>query len=576
MKAKNLILIFLMILISLVFNSCNNKSNDSKITSSKNNQTLILQNKASSDSKEINGDFSSWTQGDNQNPDNWILGGDGKGIIHKERKESSNSAKITHKDGNQIALYQDINIEIEKYKNNEFIFSCLVNSNKCNSVYLALYDGETWTNSPMGPSKTDQWEYLTAKGVIGEKSTNNIRLHLWVRNNATVYFNKPIFKVGLHESLKKENKDEIEYFLWSKVFNRKIYRSKASDIAMTFGDENNLEGYFYQNFFIYNLFTFRDYFCTPDDLIIAYNNKVSFETRAIALNWKINHNLVNNNQTAYVEYSYNYKDGFNPYVINGSNYGNILKTGWKNPPAIITVNHEMYYNENYVPMKITIKNIYKVPLRYIYIFQDGALMSDRTFLEKDLVFHQENVHQYWDDGEYDCARLWKIDKKNRKNKNNWMGMYNDRNDKLFAGTYAPPESKGVRWHATWDSTKPATLINENKKFVSYIDHYTILLKPSSMGKYNKKKIWHDDWFKFENLLNHVNTPDDKDKYDNPYGKIHGTAIDFGIINPGEERTQIIVKIMFSGYKDREDMHKKIMEIIARIPYYNIPSYDLDN
>jgi len=572
MNIKNLILIFLAGLILLVFNRSNNKSKTNTIISPEHIDELIPK------SKEINGNFSLWSQGDNQNPDNWLLGGDGTGIISKETsiiKEITNSAKITHKTGNQIALYQDINIEIEKYKNNEFVYGCWVKSDRRDSVYLAIYDGAIWTNSPIGPSEPDRWEYLTAKGVIDEKSTNKIRLHLWVKHNATVYFNKPTFKLGLHESLKKENKGELEYFLWSKVCNRKIYRSKASDIAMTFGDENNLEGYFYQNFFIYNLFTFHDYFCTPDDLIIAYDNKVSFETRAIALNWTINHNLVNNNQTAYVEYSYNYKDGFNPYVINGSNYGNISKTGLKNPPAIINVTHEMYYNENYVPMKITIKNIYKVPLRYIYIFQDGALMSDRTFLEKDLVFHQENVHQYWDDGEYDCARLWKIDRKNRKNKNNWMGMYNDRNDKLFAGTYAPPESKGVRWHATWDSNKPTTLLHGNEKSVSYID-YTILQKPSSMGKYNQKKIWNDDWFKFENLLSHVNTPDDKDKYDNPYGKIHGTAIDFGIINPGEERTQIIVKIMFSGYKDREDMHKKIMEIIARIPYYNIPSYDLDN
>jgi hypothetical protein len=57
--------------------------------------------------------------------------------------------------------------------------------------------------------------------------------------------------------------------------------------------------------------------------------------------------------------------------------------------------------------------------------------------------------------------------------------------------------------------------------------------------------------------------------------MHATVIDFGKIPPGEERVQIVVKIMFTGYRDREDMHEKVRRIINRIPRFDIPSYDLE-
>ncbi len=38
---------------------------------------------------------------------------------------------------------------------------------------------------------------------------------------------------------------------------------------------------------------------------------------------------------------------------------------------------------------------------------------------------------------------------------------------------------------------------------------------------------------------------------------------------------VIVKIMFTGYKDRQDMHKRIESIITHIPEFDIPAYDLE-
>jgi hypothetical protein len=228
----------------------------------------------------------------------------------------------------------------------------------------------------------------------------------------------------------------------------------------------------------------------------------------------------------------------------------------KAPPATIRVRHEMYFEEQYVPMSISIKNDFPKPLRFLYVLQDGAYMTENDSSQK-------NVHQYWDDGEYGFARRWTIDDKNRHNKNNWLGLYNDSNGGMFAGLYAPPESEGIRYFATWDAEKPLMPDRRKEKHVAYIDNYTF--------EGGGVVYWQDDWFRFEKLLSHVDTPNDKNAYDNPYGKIWTAVIDFGIIPPGGTRSQVIVKIMFTGYKDRKDMHQRIRLVIDRIPHFVLRS-----
>lgn len=110
------------------------------------------------------------------------------------------------------------------------------------------------------------------------------------------------------------------------------------------------------------------------------------------------------------------------------------------------------------------------------------------------------------------------------NTNNWMGVYNDLGGGMFAGTYAPPESKGIRLHTTWDSEwPPADNVNRNAGI-------TLCPYPTTSGGAH---FWDDDWYRQENILMHVNTPTEKNKYANPFSKMHATVVDFGIVPPGE-------------------------------------------
>jgi len=349
----------------------------------------------------------------------------------------------------------------------------------------------------------------------------------------------------------------IEYYIWNDLtedhWNRKIYRSNYNNIAMSFGDMCIMSGFFYEHFWVYDVYKAYDYFCVPDDLLIAYNDNDHFWSRCYTLNWKTEHGLLDNNQKAYLTHTYTDGSGFNsltPEIL-------IEKTAMKPPPVDISVSHELYYKESYVPMKITVRNTYSETLRFIYFLQDGAWMT-----EQDLSIPQANVHQYWDDGECNYARLWTIDESSRNNKNNWVGMYNDSNGGMFAATYAPPESDGIRYHATWDDLKNVSLQSSNFENILQSQSIDWFLDCQLDGQ---QVI--PDWYKFENLLYYVDTPNKNNLYDNYQWKWHGTAIDFGNLNPGEEKTQIIVKIMFTGYRDRQDMYGKIKYIISRIPSF---------
>jgi len=501
-----------------------------------------------------NGDFSLWNKGNNANPNEWMLGGAAAGTVQKDTsivKVGNSSVRITMISGEALALYQDIE-NSKRYRDKEFFFGCWIKVDTANSAYLALHDGISWFNSPPHTG-SGGWEYLTARGRVSAKATK-IRIHLMVGKNATACFNGVSLTIGPQKVFEEKG---IEYLLWSGLYNTKIYRSKKAGIAMAFGAEQIMDGYVFQNFFIYDYEKLYDYFCVPDDLIIAYDKQTSFVTRISALEWKLEHGRYDNGQKAFNRYTFKEGAGFNPPYFKSV----IFNSRSALPPARVVLEHTMDDTENFVPMKIAIRNAFDRPLRFLYVLQDGAYMTDAA------EGHQEDVHQYWDDGEYFSARVWNIDKNKRHNNNNWVGMYNDRHGGMFAGTYAPPESHGIRYHATWDSEKPVMLDRNLNKPAACIDGY----KTNS----NTLFFWKDDWHQYERLLSHVDTPNSNNHYDNPYGKMHATVIDFGTIPPGEERVQIVVKIMFAGYRDRKDMHEKVRGIINRIPRFDISSYNLD-
>lgn len=323
---------------------------------------------------------------------------------------------------------------------------------------------------------------------------------------------------------------KISFQTLPELGNRSAYISKKNDISMTFGQPGILEQYFYQNFFTSNFSEPEDYFCIPDDFILAYNQNNSFRVKALALNWTTYHNLSTDHDKAVLINSFSEKSGFNPFYNNSSiAYGN--SSDWQVPPLTINIVHELKYDENYVPMKIQVNNTFSEPLRIIYVLQDGAWMTNFK------MGNQENVHFYWDDGESDSPRIWIIDKENRKNKNNWVGMYCDNNGGMFAGIYSPPESTGIVEHVTWN--------------IFWM-----------IGDFPSVKS-------MDNILKGVYGEPIRKGHENDNGKFHGTIIDFGTVRPGEEKEQIIVKIMFTGYSNRTDMHNRINEIIERIPEYQL-------
>lgn len=324
---------------------------------------------------------------------------------------------------------------------------------------------------------------------------------------------------------------KISFQTLPELGNRSTYISKNNDISMTFGQPGILEQYFYQNFFTSNLSKPEDYFCIPDDFILAYNQNNSFRVKALALNWTTYHNLSTEQDKAVLINSFSEKSGFNPFYNNSSiAYGD--SAYWQVPPLTIDIVHELKYDENYVPMKIKVNNTFSEPLRIIYVFQDGAWMTN---FDKG---NQENVHFYWDDGESDSRQIRIIDRENRKNKNNWVGIYCDNNGGMFAGIYSPPQSKGIAGQATWNIF---WMIGDSPNVTSMDNILKVIFGPIRKGH----------------------------EYDN--GKFHGTIIDFGTVRPGEEREQIIVKIMFTGYANRTDMHNRINGIIESIPEYQLNS-----
>jgi hypothetical protein len=328
---------------------------------------------------------------------------------------------------------------------------------------------------------------------------------------------------------------KIEYLTWPEYGNRSVLRSKYNNIAFTWGHEGLSQQFFYNNIFTYNLSNPEDYFCTPDDYIIAYGTNHSYRVKAVALNWTTDYRITNSNDTAIINTEYRSGDGFNPFAsVENVDDGNITMSNWTTPPLDMTITHVMNYNESFMPMTITVKNNGFESLRVIYVFQDGAWMTSFKY------GNQDGIYQNWPDGADEHPRLWNITDENRNRTDNLVGMYDDQDGGMFAGTYAPPQSDGIRFLAAW----VPTTIGE----WAYIG--------SNPGVYN-----------MDNILLGVSVPNDSVSYNDAEYKLHGILIDFGEIEPGDEASQSFDKIMFTGYMDHEDMRHKLDAIIQNITYY---------
>ena len=340
------------------------------------------------------------------------------------------------------------------------------------------------------------------------------------------------------------NGSKIEYLMWSEYGNRSVLRSKYNNIAFTWGHVGISQQYFYNNIFTYNLSKPEDYFCTPDDYIFAYDTNNSYRVKAVALNWTTDYKIINSGDTAIVKNEYFSNNGFHSFAyIENADDGNVTISNWTLPPVDIVITHEMNYFENFIPMKITVKNNYSEPLRFLYVFQDGAWMTSFKYE------NQEGVNQYWSDGDYKYPRLWNITDENRNSTNNWVGTYDDEEGGMFAGTYAPPQSDGIKFHATWVPTAGTT---------------------GKDGAYIGSDPRVDS---LSNILLGINVPNNSISYNDAECKIHGTLIDFGVIDPGEEKSQSLVKIMFTGYTNHTDMRNKLDSIIQNVTdYYNSGLY----
>ena len=305
-----------------------------------------------------NGDFSLWNQGINTSPDGWVLGGVARGTVYKDTsvvRVGKSSVRITMISGEALALYQDIE-NPEQYRDKDFFFGCWIKVDTANSAYLALHDGTSWFNSPPHPG-SGEWEYLRTRGKVSANATK-IRVHLMVEKDTTAFFNGINLTIGSQNVFEEEG---IEYLLWSGLYNTKMYRSKKAGIAMAFGAEQIMDGYVFQNFFIYDYEKLYDYFCIPDDLIIAYDKQTSFVTRISALEWKLEHGRYDNGQKAFTRYTFKEGAGFNtPYFKSV-----IFNSGSAPPPARVVLEHTMDYAENFTPMKIAIRNAFDRPFKKV-------------------------------------------------------------------------------------------------------------------------------------------------------------------------------------------------------------------
>jgi len=261
-----------------------------------------------------------------------------------------------------------------------------------------------------------------------------------------------------------------------------------------------------------------------------------FTARAHSLRWDVDYaprGHTSFNKTGYVEHSFVPKNGWN-------NAPAADKQPWSNytlPPLDIRVRHDMHYAKKWIPMTVTATNRFTEPLRVLYLIQDGAWMTDFN------AGHQENIYQYWPDGEYDDERVVKFSSDQRESRGAWGTIYNDQNGGMSSTLYMPPGPGELAWMATWDGGEGRT----------YVDSYSTNAK---------------DWYTPGGMLRSLGLVENLGGYDSHHLRIRGALLDLGMIEPGETASAVIVKIFDTSYEDRADMVDRIRGVIGSIPPYS--------
>jgi len=329
----------------------------------------------------------------------------------------------------------------------------------------------------------------------------------------------------------------LEQTVFPEWNNRDIVRCQSSNIAFSYNLKENPQTALFSNIFTYNFYDNYDYFCIPDNFLMAYNDQSFYRNKILAMNWDVDKNVSADQATAIITNTHQSGQGFNQSAINTlSELSAYRQEDITEVPANITIKHEINCNQQFIPVTITVKNTDSEPLRFVYMLFDGAWMT--SFAEQN----QSKIDQIWPEEDYQYQHIQSVDEQLRRSKQAWFGLYDPANGGMFAGIYAPPASHGVRYFFTRDEL--------------------------SFPMPNKPTI--------SNILSLVDVDNHTIPFNQQEYKIHNTLIDFGVLQPGEERTQIIVKIMFTDLTGPDQIRKKVNEIVATISDYELPVYDLED
>ena len=145
-----------------------------------------------------NADFAVWPSAKTAAPGSWLVGGDGPAEATREITSASNSGqanlRFRHLSGGAAAIYQDIS-GWERFKGGSIEMSCRVNSNRPNSVSLAVSDGLQWLRSA-GNERGGEPGMLWLSGPISPTATA-LRVHLYITDGATASIGPVRFEVTM-------------------------------------------------------------------------------------------------------------------------------------------------------------------------------------------------------------------------------------------------------------------------------------------------------------------------------------------------------------------------------------------
>jgi hypothetical protein len=440
-------------------------------------------------------------------------------------------------------LYQDI-ADVESHAGKCFTFGCWVNASRAGSTNLRIAFGTSWATSAAN-KLAGQWEYLSLQGKIppGPKA----RAHIYVEKQATASIDGACFLAGTED----QKRQRIEFVCWE-AWNRLVYRCAATDIAMTFGrvSRDSWTAYNIQNVFTFDYEKNDDYFCIPDDVMIAWDDRGSCFTRSGALKWALDYGMAGDGSAAFAAYRYEPSAGFHPFVAEAERLMK-RKLNWLPPPANITMRYEIRNDLNASPVRLTIRNTAPSAIHFAYVFQDAAYLTQGAP-------HQQSVHQYWPDGANSRMRYRAL--AGVPDGERVFGYYSFLNGGIFAGYWAPAKCAQAVAFASMphcvDQPADETFIEVlmQKEHGSVPPEFN-----GGLGSVNAPAI---RWEMAE-VTRRLQAPTSQ-PFESSGRKVLAVALDFGALQPGQEQQATIYRIMFTGFADEAAMKQKLNAVLAAL------------